>query len=242
MNQRSPKSLHRWHRRAGVAAATILVYLVVTGLPLQYSHELKLGNRYVAWAPVLDWYGLQAPDGVRSSSGLTAVGNAIFDRAGFLLTLAGFRGAVSVSGILVAAGQGELVLLKPDSLELLERWPLPTPAQAIGSWQNRVVLKTGGTYLLADADLANWQPETKPPEGVAWASVNNLSSSQAAPFQSLYRQRMLTLERALQDLHSGRFFGWIGMVIVDAASLLLVFLAVSGLVMWTRYYTSRSRR
>ena len=242
MNQRSPKSLHRWHRRAGVAAATVLVYLVATGLPLQYASELNLGNRHVSWAPVLDWYGLQPPESVRRSGGLTAVGDAIFDREGFLVTLAGFKGAVSVNGVLVAAGQGELVLLHPESLELLERWPLPTPAQAIGTWQNSVVLQTGQAYLLADADLVSWRTETEPPAGVAWAPMKNLPSSQAALFRTLYRQRMLTLERALQDLHSGRFFGWMGMVIVDVASLLLVFLAVSGLVMWARYSTSRSRR
>jgi uncharacterized iron-regulated membrane protein len=242
VNQRSQKSLHRWHRRAGVAAATVLVYLVASGLPLQYSSELQLGARYVPWAPVLNWYGLQAPDSVRSSGGLTAVGDAIFAREGFLFTLPGFKGAISVGGILVAAGQGELVLLQPETLELLERWPMPTPAQAIGTWQNTVVLKTGQTYLLANADLVNWRTETEPPPGVAWAPVTLLPSSQATPFRSLYRQRMLTLERVLQDLHSGRFFGWIGMVIVDAASLLLLFLAVSGLVMWARYSTSRSRR
>ena len=242
MNRRARPSLHRWHRRAGVAAAAVLLYLVVTGLPLQYSSELQLGKRYVAWASVLDWYGLQAPESVRSSSGLTAVGDAIFDQAGFLLSLEEFKGAVSVSGMLVAAGEDELVLLQPETLALLERWPLPTPAQAIGIWQDRVIVKAGGSYLLADADLVNWRTETAPPEGVAWASLKNLPSSQAAAFRSQYRQRMLTLERAFQDLHSGRFFGWFGMVIIDVASLLLVFLAISGLVMWARYSTSSSRR
>lgn len=242
MNQRARKSLHRWHRRAGVAAAAVLVYLVVTGLPLQYSSELQLGNRYVAWTSVLDWYGLQAPENVRSSSGLTAVGNAIFDQAGFLLSLEEFKGAVSVSRMLVVAGEDELVLLQPETLELLERWPLPTPAQAIGIWQDRVIVETGQSYLLADADLINWGTEAEPPEGVAWASLKNLSLSEATSFRSQYRQRMLTLERTLQDLHSGRFFGWIGMVVIDAASLLLVFLAISGLVMWARYSTSSSRR
>ena len=242
MNRRVRQSLQHWHRRAGVAAAAVLVYLVVTGLPLQYSSELQLGHRYVAWTSVLDWYGLQAPESVRSSSGLTAVGDAIFDQAGFLLSLEGFKGAVSTSGMLVAAGEDELVLLQPETLELLERWPLPAPAQAIGIRQDRVIVKAGQSYLLADADLISWRTETEPPEGVAWASVRNLPLSEAASFRSQYRQRMLTLERALQDLHSGRFFGWIGMLIIDAASLLLVFLAISGLVMWARYSTSRSRR
>lgn len=242
MNRRTGKSLHGWHRRAGVTAAVVLVYLVATGLPLQYSSELQLGNRYVAWTSVLDWYGLQAPESVRSSSGLTAVGNTLFHQGDFLLSLTGFKGAISVSGILVAAGENELVLLEPETLELLERWPLPSPAQAIGIWKDRAIVKTAQSYLLADADLIHWRTETEPPADIAWAAVKSLPLSQGAPFRSQYRQRMLTLERVLQDLHSGRFFGWIGMVIIDAASLLLVFLAISGLVMWARYSTSRSRR
>ncbi len=242
MNQRSPRSLQRWHRRAGVAAAAVLVHLVATGLPLQYSSELHLGSRHLSWDPVLDWYGLQAPDSVHSSGGLTAVGDDLFNGEGFILSLPDFRGAVSIGGVLVAAGQRELVLLEADTWELLERLPLSSRAEAIGIWRAGVILRTGEDYLLGDADLINWRTVTDPPDGVAWARSRSLSGAQAALFRSLYRHRMLTLERVLQDLHSGRIFGRIGMLIVDAASILLVFLAISGLVMWARYSTSRSRR
>ena len=45
---------------------------------------------------------------------------------------------------------------------------------------------------------------------------------------------MLTAERWLQDLHSGRFFGTPGVVIVDVASLLMLILAGTGLMLWWR--------
>jgi len=45
---------------------------------------------------------------------------------------------------------------------------------------------------------------------------------------------LLSIERWLQDLHSGRFFGTIGIVVLDIASALLLILAVTGLIIWWR--------
>jgi uncharacterized iron-regulated membrane protein len=49
---------------------------------------------------------------------------------------------------------------------------------------------------------------------------------------------MLSTERWLQDLHSGRFFGTFGVLTVDLASALLLILAGTGLVLWWRYRRS----
>jgi len=242
MKQRSTRPLHRWHRHAGVSAAALLIYLVLTGLPLQYSGELGLGGRHVSWAPVLDWYGLEAPSTVVTSGRIAAVGDEIFTEQGHLTTLPGFLGAVATNGLLAAAGTTEVVLLTNDALEPVERLSLPHSAAGLGSWQGQPVLRTSQGILVADADLVNWHSSALSEAEVSWVRTDSLEGPAAAPFRALYRQRMLTLERALQDLHSGRFFGTAGALILDAASLLLVFLAISGLVMWGRYSTSRSRR
>ena len=47
-----------------------------------------------------------------------------------------------------------------------------------------------------------------------------------------YRGQGLTLERVLLDLHSGRLFGTFGVYIVDAAALLFLILAFTGVWMW----------
>ena len=49
-----------------------------------------------------------------------------------------------------------------------------------------------------------------------------------------YRGRVLTLERLMVDLHSGRLFGLGGTWLMDIVAALMVVLAVSGLWLWTR--------
>ena len=45
---------------------------------------------------------------------------------------------------------------------------------------------------------------------------------------------MLTFERVLLDLHSGRIFGRAGPLVMDAAAVLFIALALTGFWMWLR--------
>jgi hypothetical protein len=49
-----------------------------------------------------------------------------------------------------------------------------------------------------------------------------------------YRGRVLTLERLMLDLHSGRLFGLGGTWLMDIVAALLVILAASGMWLWSR--------
>lgn len=238
----SPRALHRWHRRAGAAAAAALIYLALTGVPLQYSSQLQLGSRHVSWSPVLDWYGLEAPRTVLRSFEITAVGEELYMADQHLLTLSGFVGAASVPGLLAVAGRDETVLLSADSYEIIDRWSVGTPISAIGTWQQRVVLRTADGLRMSDEQLVNWSTAPASEDGIVWANLETLDAEAADPFREAFRGRMLTVERFLQDLHSGRCFGRVGILVVDAAAALLIFLAASGLLMWARYSTSSSRR
>jgi hypothetical protein len=44
----------------------------------------------------------------------------------------------------------------------------------------------------------------------------------------------LNWQRLLQDLHAGRVFGWAGQLVMDLAALLLVILALTGVIIWSR--------
>ena len=55
-------------------------------------------------------------------------------------------------------------------------------------------------------------------------------------------QHGLPLERVLLDLHSGRIFGEAGVWLVDAAALLFLLLAGSGLWLWGRRHASGRAR
>jgi hypothetical protein len=49
-----------------------------------------------------------------------------------------------------------------------------------------------------------------------------------------YRGSGPSLERFLLDLHSGRIFGSVGILIYDLLALAIAFLALSGLLLWVR--------
>ncbi len=77
------KAVNRWHRYAGISAAGLLVYLVITGVPLQFSAELDLGKTYVSSNWILTSYGIAAPEHVVVSGPIVQVDDQLF----FLPTL-----------------------------------------------------------------------------------------------------------------------------------------------------------
>ena len=50
-----------------------------------------------------------------------------------------------------------------------------------------------------------------------------------------FSRAILPLERVLLDIHSGRFFGKIGVIIVDICGILLIFLVLSGCSFWLKH-------
>ena len=109
--------LHRWHRTIGALVAGFLVYLIATGLPLQFSDELSLGSRHVDQEWILDWYGIQAPTRVLESGGITSVANIVFRDQQAIGVLEGFRGAISFDGLSLVAGESEILLHDPQANE-----------------------------------------------------------------------------------------------------------------------------
>ena len=227
--------LHRWHRGAGVAAAVFLVFLLLTGVPLQFSAALNLGGRHVGTAWLLDWYGMEAPAEVWVSGPAVNVGDTLFLDGRAAATLAGFRGAVTVNGVVAAAGAREIVLLETGSGTEIDRFHFAAGVERIGRQGDTLVVATGSGIEVADAALVNFSPGAAAPE-VAWADPTAAAAPLAARHRAQFRQRMLSVERLLQDLHSGRVLGATGVLLIDLASAVLAFMAVSGLIMWWRAY------
>ena len=59
--------------------------------------------------------------------------------------------------------------------------------------------------------------------------------------EEAYRGTGLTLERVLLDIHAGRIPGATGVFLVDAAALLFLVLAISGLWLWARHLVNARR-
>ena len=235
----SRRWLHGWHRRIGAIAGGMLLYLVATGLPLQFSSELELGNRHVHQPWVLDWYGFKVPAPALMSGDLASLAGILFRDGNVVAELEGFRGAVGFDGLSVIAGENTILLLDPRSGTMLDQFAQPEGILRIGLHEGLPVIQTPSGITRSDADLVNWNRVEVDPAQVAWADVMTADGPTTAALQDQVRARMLSVERLFQDLHSGRFFGTAGMIVIDVAAALLIFLAISGLVLWWRYASPR---
>ena len=232
---RRDKHANRWHRNAGVAVAAVLVYLLVTGVGLQFSSELKLGQRYVSATWILDWYGLEAPEQVFRSADVAQVGDRLFLDEQFIATMSHLAGAIQLPEFTLIAGRDELLLVSRDAGRSVERTHVTAVIDRLGVRDGQPYLDTDQGLLTADALLINWRPVERPSGQIDWAAKRGLNDAEAATYRDAFRVQMLTTERWLQDLHSGRFFGLIGVLVIDIASALLLVLSATGLLLWWRF-------
>ena len=137
---------------------------------------------------------------------------------------------------MVVAGSEELLLLDSTG-QLIERqtWEAAPedPIISIGSLPDGAVsLKTKYQTWLPDRDFIQWTSVEDTTINPDWAHSEATPQTLLRAITSSYRGHGLSLERLLLDLHSGRFFGNIGVLVYDLVALVLGFLAISGLTLW----------
>jgi len=211
-----------------------LIYLLATGLPLQFTSSLDLGNRFVTAPAILDWYLLEAPQTVMFDQGVGWIGERAYWQAQELGEITTFLGALNTGELMVIGTRHALLVFSPENPGQLERIDFAQPLQAIASYQNRVVLRSGTEVLQLDPLLLNASTIPIDPAQIAWRTPRQLTAAEAQPYRQAYRHKLLSVERLLQDLHSGRAFGQPGIWIINLATLLLAGLAITGYWIWWR--------
>lgn len=232
------KALNQIHRTAGIAAAGVLLYLLFTGVPLQFTDELALGQRHVSAPAILDWYGLQAPLEVLGNGDVAYIGGQLYWHEQRLGSVAGgvefngYLGSTRHTTLIVGASAKRLWLFPEANPADFESIPLAGRASALGTSEGRIYLLVDNELKHVDAEFLNI--EAAPATTVEWLRPAALSEAAAQRYRELYRRHLLTAERLLQDLHSGRLFGPLGIWIVNLSAALLIVLSVTGLWIWWR--------
>jgi len=234
-------TLLKWHRRIGASLAVIVILLSVTGLLLNHSDQLQLAQEKLTSRWVLGMYGVKAPIPAQSffveDRWFRGVDKHLYVdgvEVGYCLNL---KGVVSLGRLLVVACEKNLILLTSE-LEVVERLSephgLPVPF-------NRIGLQDG--YLVVDAEHPNKprrfdidQLSLTPllENSVQWSASLDTPQPLQDIIASVYTVDDLNVERLLLDVHSGRFFGPLGVWIVDLSALLFLFLSCSGFWLWWR--------
>lgn len=229
--------LATWHRRFGVASALLVVWLALSGILLGHSDDLDLDERHVSAAWLLDWYGIGAPaivgyrvDGdwiMQAGERLYFNGRPLAGNYGRL------AGAVALSGEIAVAAGAQLLLLT-DTGELVEvlgrAHGVPAPLQAIGRRDGRLAARGPKGDYIAAADLLGWRPVRV--ANADWSQPSAVPQALRDRVVRDYRRRLLTVERFMLDLHSGRLLGRFGVWVMDLAAVAFLVLAGSGLWLW----------
>ncbi len=218
-----------------------VVLLSVTGLFLNHSDDLDLDSAYLESGWLLDWYGISTPDATMSYAAGTSLVTSIDElafRDGQHIEgiLAPVVGAVALPDTIVIASPSELFLFT-DDWALIERLDvatvLPLPLTAIGKATERVlIIKNALGNQSSSHDLVQWRvPDT---DEIDWSERVVTPEPLIRKLNVSFRGRGITLERLLLDLHSGRIFGEKGVYLIDAAAVLFLVLAISGVWLWSR--------
>ena len=243
-------SLFLWHRYLGLTAALLVLVLSVTGLLLNHTSELGLDQRYARSDALLNWYGIRTPENGKSfavgAHWVSLLGTQLFwddtllDRATTAL-----HGAVALGEFVVIGADADLLLLTADG-ELVERLDgaagVPAGLNSIGLTPDKALaIYSAHGFYQTDTDFAVWH-ETDTLDA-DWASPTTPPAALTAQLASAWRGHGLPLERVVLDLHSGRIAGPWGVYLMDAAAVVLLFLAFSGVwVWWRRRVSTRKHR
>lgn len=234
-------ALVTWHRRLGLTAAIFVLVLAVTGLTLNHTDDLGLDERHLAAGWLLNWYGIEAPDEadsyVLSYGVVTRLGDRLYlDTRLIEHDVSAINGAVASEDLVIVAIDGDLLLLTADG-ERVERLGreagLPQGIDSLGlDPANRVLLRSSAGLYRAGPALLSWDRVADDPGPIRWARPAATDEAMLVTLRADYLGSILSLERVLLDLHSGRILGRFGPWLMDLAAVLLLVLAVTGIWLW----------
>jgi len=238
------RSFYLWHRYMGVSAAAFVLLLASTGLLLNHTDAFKFDKHHVQSDWILDWYGIKAPEHLRSflADGhyITLMGEDMYlDQKEIRGNSRQLAGVIFANDMFVIAVNDSILLLAPDGEQidyLHGKDGVPSGIQQIGiDATGSIVVRTDYERYQPDADFLHWQRRDNDSSVIRWTSHSPISPGFKAALQHHFRGEVLPVERVLLDLHSGRFFGPFGPWIFDVIAILLILLALSGTWIWLKH-------
>jgi len=238
------------HRLLGIGAAVFIIFMVLSGLTINHSNSLGLDQHQIAQPLLLDWYGLGEPQQIRSfevgNDWLSFAGSQLYLNNDPVASVVNGVGAVSSNDVIIVAGSDELLLLDPAG-NLIERsnWALDGAMriESIGvTAKGAVVIESADQLWLADRELLNWNQAGETTTNPSWAKAAVAPEIFRKNIAQSYRGDGLILERVILDIHSGRIFGNVGVLVYDLLALSVAFMAISGVILWARGRRNGNRK
>ncbi len=228
--------LFKFHRYTGLCVAIIIIMLAITGILLNHTENLKLDSHYVNSSAILDWYGIK-PGEMQSTyktnkQWVIQIAEQIFlEQQPVLKKNQPLLGAVATDSFYLLGFPNSLVLLSYEG-DIIEQIQKPISKIAI-SGDQAIFIESEKLTLFSDDGLLSWQQTQR--TDINWSKPAKLPERIKLKVRKLSLNRIIPYERLILDIHSGRFFGSYGTVIIDIAGILFILLAFSGCWIWLRH-------
>ncbi len=226
----------------GLAVAAILIVLAITGVLLNHSADLKLHQRWITHPVILDWY--QIPDDFNppvsfqvGENWVSQIDDHIYFNEMFLFSSdATLVGALTYEDGWLYVLNNQLHLYNA-AVQLIEHIDLTSEfsesIDRIGiNSEKQLILRVAQTNWIADPELIGWQPYIA--TDIGWARPGLFPNQIRSRLFQLHRQRQLSFEHFILQLHNAQIFGSIGKWLLDLLALSVVLLATSGPYIWWR--------
>ncbi len=238
-------TIHKWHYWTGALFATLFVGLAVTGLLINHSSTFTLDSKKVSWNWLNRIYKV-TPESV-------AVGYRVNEQwavqTGQTLLLdkkeVGFCdghlvGSVFIHDLNYLLCEQTLNIFTSAG-ELVERFQgFPEPLARLGIEQQNIYAQgeyTGNYYYLNEPE-SRWDQVQQQKDFIA-VVAEPLPAEIREYLAGIPPAQAPTWERVFLDIHSGRIFGVIGVLMVDLIGLILLCSSATGLWMWFHKYSKQ---
>jgi hypothetical protein len=218
-------------------SALVVVMLALTGWALNHTGTLRLADRNISIGWLVDWYGIGDPSTVdvyiAGTQRLAWVdGNLYLDDSLLAESIEQPVGIVADAGLVYVFTPVTLTIFGVGGVQV-EHVYLDTAIQ-------RVSPVTDGAVILATTrgplrmELRSLEMSEAVGTYLTWLKPLNLQDKDFVYWAAVHKSRLISVERFLLDLHSGRLFGRGGVWIMDAFALAFLILAVTGIIAWIK--------
>jgi len=237
------RQLRVWHRKLGILTAIFLIFLAATGMMINHANFLSLDSTPVTNNGLLNFYGIKTPTDMRfyDNGQIAVTDNFVWLNDKLLLESSEpIIGAAKFQSMWLVV-TSERLYLYTTAGELIDQLGtasgVPEHISAISINNQEITVKSENKLLKTDGDFLTWQ-SIKPSQAIVWLSPYkftdiNINKKQQVLLQ--FKSQFLNWEQVLLDVHSGRIFGDIGVLVSDVIAILLILLSLSGLYIWIRY-------
>ncbi|MEE9352360.1 MAG: PepSY-associated TM helix domain-containing protein [Thiotrichaceae bacterium] len=242
------------HRYIGLVAALFAVFLSITGILLNHTEELGLHDRQINTTWLMKLYGIESPEIATAFSTsrqdhpnkeiwVAQLGDSLLLENLPLNCPPPLTGAIATDELLIISNHTQLCLFTFEA-ELIDNLLIKDQSeiQKLGLASNQIIVSTNKTNYVINTDFTDLIAQTDLNQIVNWQSPQPLPESISKNLMQQYKGAGLPLERIILDLHSGRVAGMAGVYFMDFMALLLIFLAITGVMMWSKRAANRKRK